>query len=114
MKTFVMWTHYECEVGVYLCASRELCYHALKSDWLNDCNEDDCGHETLDTIEEIADALSYHYEEMSYDINEVEVPVLAQDLPESVETPPDPPASFSVSAEQTGDLLNALQSFKGQ
>lgn len=76
MKTWVVWTHYECEIGVCLASSVDNGYQLLKGDWLNDCTEDDCGHEP-DTMDNsgIASALEYHWDELNYDICEVEVPV---------------------------------------
>jgi len=106
----MLWTHYDCEVNVALYATRHECYLDLKG-WLDDCSVDDCGHdlETMDTNDEIADALEYHWDEMSYDICEVEVPVavpqteVVRPLKETVDNP-----NRTVTDEQGHSYLEAL------
>lgn len=106
MKTWVLWTHYECEVGVSLWPSAEDAYLALKADWLGDCNDDECGHTNEDNSD-IADALEYHFEELSYDMTLMEVPLstTVSASPESTQPP------VTILDEQAGDLMSRLESF---
>ena len=86
MSVWVLWTHYDCEVNVMLYATKHECYLDLKG-WLDDCSVEDCGHdlETMDD-DDIADALEYHWEEVSYDISLYEVPIV-QPPPVPMERP---------------------------
>lgn len=84
MRTWVLWTHYDCEVYVSLHPTREAAWHTLRDNWLGDddshysedgedtCQE--CGYDDS-TIDGISGAMEYHYDECGYDISEMEVPV---------------------------------------
>jgi hypothetical protein len=111
MKTWVLWTHYDCEVYASLHATSQDAWYALRDGWLDECDVDDCGHVPEDmTVSEIATALEYHWEEMSYDIAEVEVPV----PPTQVRSVPVTNASASVTMPDLSgrDLLGELNAFK--
>jgi hypothetical protein len=123
MKTWVLWTHYECEVGVSLWATAEDAYQALRDDWLDDC-DDDCGHDPKSTDNsEIASALEYHFDELSYEIIQLNVPVPVT-TPEDIESMgqtiraalnginPNAPAVPVISSDRAGELLSSLESFK--
>jgi hypothetical protein len=108
MKTWVLWTHNECAVYVSLHPSLEAAYRELANSWLDSCDEDECGH-VLDTNQEIADALSYHWDsEMDYDIFEADVPEL---VPQSG-APITPPDNVTISQEKADALLGRLESFR--
>ena len=121
MKTIVLWTHYDCEVYASLHPPVDAAYRYLAGGWLEDCNEDNCGHDediqSKGPIGEIADALEYHFDELSYDINEMEVPM--SDLPTTAERiienskqlEQKTSAPITVTEEQAGGLLSALESF---
>ena len=115
MRTFVLWTHYDCEVYATLHSSRLDAFMYLKNGWLDDgCDPEEygCDHESLDTIEEIRDALEYHYEDMSYDINEMEVPLTTaeQSMENARQLLPEP-APITILDEQAGDLMSRLETF---
>lgn len=113
MKTWVLWTHYECDVYASLHTSYEAAYRYLASGWLEDCSEDDCGHDENIGVEgstgEIADALEYHYDALSYDITEMEVP--EEQIEVTTERIVNP---VMVSDDQTYDLMSRLETFSEQ
>lgn len=113
MKTFVLWTHYDCEVYVTLHPSVNEAWNTLKENWLDDCSEDDCGHIPDDMgIDEIRSAIEYHFEELNYDINEVEVPLTtAEQIMENARQLLPEPAPITILDEQAGDLMSRLESF---
>ncbi len=120
MKTFVLWTHYDCEVYTSLWATREEAYKYLAQGWLEDCDEDNCGHgdEIASAgIQEIASALEYHFDDLSYDINEMEVPV-AYTTPEDIEEMGQTIRSAldrnTMPAVLADDLMARLESFSEQ
>jgi hypothetical protein len=110
MRVWVLWTHYDCEVYVSLYATQLEAYQNLASGWLSDCDEDSCGHDSLDTVEEITDALEYHYEELSYLVEEHNVP-MQQLTSERVVRPEKQKPAVSMTDVQAGGLLSALESF---
>ena len=109
MKTFVLWTHYDCEVYVTLHPTAEAAWENLKDGWLDECDED-CRHVLEDmSISEISSALEYHFEELNYDIREVEVPVEQMEITtERIENP------VMVTDDQTYDLMSRLETFSEQ
>lgn len=109
MKTWVTWTHYDCDVYVSLAPSLEQAYLEMKNDWLDSCG-DDCGHdpETTD-IQEISRALAYHYEELSYEISERDVPVVYS-TPESVAQDAQAVSQW-VTTASAGTLMARLETF---
>jgi hypothetical protein len=121
MNTWVLWTHYDCEVYVSLHASEDAAWNELKTAWLEDCDED-CGHnpEGEMSISEIASALEYHVDELEFGICEFEVPQLTtaeqslqnakQLTAERVERPTEQNA---MPTERADELLARLQSFQG-
>jgi hypothetical protein len=122
MKTWVMWTHYDCEVEVSLHTSKLECYLKLKDDWLNDCDcgpDEDCGHDvdqavTDGNISSIADALEWHFDEMSYNTLEMEVPVSVTDALREALNPTQvnaPPERNTMPAVQADNLMARLESF---
>lgn len=119
MRTWVVWTHYECEIGVYLASSVDNAYQLLKDDWLNDCTNDDCGHEpeTMNNSD-IASALEYHWDELNYDICEVEVPIattseqIQQNTLQLTAERVQKPDRNSMPTEAAGALLSSLQRFR--
>ena len=116
MKTFVLWTHYDCDVYATLHSSQLDAYQYLASGWLDDCSEDDCGHGDdmrNRSVEEISEALAYHFDELSYDINEMEVPLTtAEQIQEnSKQLLPESAAPVTILDEQAVDLMSRLESF---
>lgn len=114
MKTWVLWTHYDCEVYVTLHGSEMEAYEDLKSNWLDDCSEDDCGHdpENMDAGD-ISSALEYHLDDLEYGISEVDVPVPTTSEQLTAERVERPTEENSMPAEIADDLLSRLQSFQG-
>jgi hypothetical protein len=118
MLTWVCWTHFDCEVYVSFHSTKQAAYLSLRDGWLDECDPDDCGHvpEEMEDIDQIADALSYHWEEMSYEVSLREV-LLAQEETTSesiirnsklLEQSADP----SSLPAPSGDVLAALHSFQ--
>lgn len=103
MKTFVLWTHYDCEVYVTLHPTAEAAWATLKEGWLDDCSEDDCGHIPDDMgIEEIANAIEYHWDELQYNIDAYEVPGTTN-MAETVDT------ALRQSDEELAETLAGIQ-----
>jgi hypothetical protein len=119
MKTYVMWTHYDCEVYATLHPTQLDAYRHLASNWLDGCNEDDCGHDEniqgYGDVDAISEALEYHYEELSYMVEEHEVPMgpLPPPDPSEVVIVPDKQVMkpIVVSEIQAGGLLEKLEHF---
>lgn len=112
MKTWVLTTHYDCEVYATLHPSMEAAYQKLKQDWVNECDPDDCGHDPeMTSISDIADALEWHFEEMDYQIEELEVPATEQAI--SPVAAPTPERNM-MPVGRAEDLLSALQSYRDQ
>jgi len=109
MKTWVLWTHYDCEVYVTLHASEWDAWKALMDGWL-ECDED-CGHEpdTFTTGAEVSDAIEYHFEELSYDIKEMEAPLSIPPIEQNGVQPV--PDRNTMPAERADSLLSSLQSY---
>lgn len=107
----MLWTHYDCEVSVWLFATQDECYQQLKNNWLDDCDEE-CGHNPDEEMSnsEISEAVGWHYDELSWDICPTEVPEEEFTVPAPVAEAP--PAPVSITAAQAGDLLSRLQSFQ--
>jgi hypothetical protein len=123
MKTWLLWTHYDCEVYATLHPTQDACWQQLKTNWLDDgtCDGTDCECENdINTNEGISAALEYHFDEMMYSLEEVEVPLAYQGpttaekiMANSLQLEPEPtPASTTVTAQQAGDLLTALQTYQ--
>lgn len=87
MKTFVLWTHYDCEVYVTLHPTAEDAWKNLKEGWLNGTCDEDCEHDPDEemSIEEISDAVEYHWDELMYLIDAYEVPGTSN-IAETVDT----------------------------
>jgi hypothetical protein len=117
MKTWVLWTHYDCEVYVSLHPSEDAAWNEMKSNWLEDCDED-CGHNPEEemSISEIASALEYHVDELEFGICEFEVPV-AYTTPEDIEQMGQTIQAAldrnTMPAATADDLLSKLESYQG-
>jgi hypothetical protein len=111
MRTWVHWTHFDCEVNISLHPTEEDAYQELRRTWMDECDED-CGHNTDDpSWSQICEAVEYHYEELSWGIYEVAVPV--QDITVSAPVSEPPPTPVSITSDQAGDLLGRLSDFQG-
>lgn len=110
MKTWVLTTHYDCEVYTSLHSSMEDCYQKLNADWLDECNDEyGCEHD-LGTTSGIADALEYHYDAMDYTMQELEVPgQITVERPAKNAIGTSDPSSWPTPDD---DLLTKLQTFQ--
>lgn len=118
MKTFVLWTHYDCEVYVTLHATAEHAWQTLKEGWLDDC-DDDCGHVPDEmTIEEIAEAVEYHFDELMYNIDAYTVPIpttaeqTLQNAEQLTAERVERPDSERMANEKADELLARFRTFK--
>ncbi|HWI70247.1 MAG TPA: hypothetical protein VNS88_18090 [Nitrospiraceae bacterium] len=109
MRTWVCWTHFDCEVNIAFYATEDECYLDLKS-WLDSCDED-CGHNPEEemTASEIVSALEYHWEELSWGIYLTEVPVVREQL--TAERVTRPTEENKMPAVLADDLMARLESF---
>ena len=106
MKTYVLWTHYDCEVYVTLHATEDQAWEHLKDGWLDECDSD-CGHILEDmSISDIASAVEWHFDELMYAVNEFEVPQ-EQLTAERVERP----GSERMANEKADELLARFRTF---
>lgn len=110
MKTWVLWTHYDCDVYATLHASELDAWLNLRDNWLDGC-DDECGHDDPSTAEEIRNAVEWHYDsELSYSISPHDVPTSVAPLdPVRVSRPPD---RNTMPAATADGLLSSLESFK--
>lgn len=114
MRTWVLWTHYDCDVYATLHSTQLEAYEYLASGWLTECDEDDCGHTDFSDVENIADALEWHYDSMSYEVEEHEVPM--QPLPamgreKAVVREKKVMAPITVPDENAHNLMSRLEDF---
>jgi len=120
MKTWIRWTHYDCEVDISLFATEEEGYLDLKG-WLTECDED-CGHNPeMTDCAEIGSALNWHYDdELNWGVYEVEVPV-AYTTREDIEKFGEAialinkglaPTDERMAAERADQLLAQFRAFK--
>lgn len=74
MKTWQYWQHWDCEVNIFHRATEQECYQLL-ADWLDEC-DDDCEHREVDVTDHasVREAVEWHYEELSWEIQLIEVP----------------------------------------
>jgi hypothetical protein len=114
MNTWVLWTHYDCEVYVSLHPSEDAAWNELKSNWLEDCDED-CGHNPEEgmSISEIASALEYHVDELEFGISEFEVPQPVTEALQLALQPVESAERNSMPEATAGDLLSKLQTYQG-
>ena len=113
MKTFVLWTHYDCEVYVTLHATAEAAWKTLKDGWLDECDGRLWSHPRRHGDQEIASAVEYHFDELMYNIDAYEVPV-AYTTPEDIEEMGQTIRSVErnlMPAVLADDLMARLESF---
>ena len=111
MQTWLYWQHWDCEVSVAHFATEQECYDYL-ANWLDEC-DDDCEHSEVELTDHasVREAVEWHYDELSWEIQLVNVPVAQDQL--TAERVERPRPENQLPAEQVGDLLGRLESYTG-